>query len=140
MKNPVKTLSVCCILLLFISGCTTIGSGKNAAEKSVVKEIIKSHLIKPSTFRETCFKLMPAQTFTYSFSASADVDFNIHNHEKQGRTYVIKKDRISKLEGIVDTAKLGDGYDENRPTFCMLWKNNGDKDVKVSLDCAITNN
>jgi len=135
MAKLIKILSVYCVLILFTGGCATSGSGE---KNPTVNKFTESMSLMPSSFEEECLKLSPSQTLDYKFTSSGAIDFNIHNHGKKGRTYVVHKDGISEWEGVVDPAKLGDGYDKNRPQFCMFWKNNSDKQVKVSLEYTVT--
>lgn len=135
MRKSFKILFVYCVLILFVGGCATTGNG----EKEITAEKFNKVIwLKASSFIEECLDLSPSQILHYKFTSPGTVDFNIHNHGKHGRSYVIKKKGISELDGMVDPAKLKEGYDKGRPQFCMLWRNKSDIFVKVVLEYTIT--
>lgn len=138
MMKLIKILSVYCLILLFIGGCATNGGDKRGKEGATEEQFSKVISLSPSSFDEECLKLSPTQTLNYTLTATGNVYFNIHNHGKKGRTYVIQKEDIKVWKGAVDPSKLGDSYDRNRPQFCMLSKNKSDRDVQVALEYTIT--
>ena len=109
-----------------------------ANEKEVIKEFSDVKTLAPGKFYEKCATLRPRQEFYYKFEASSPVYFNIHYHGEHGREYLTQKEEISSLEKTITEFQYKKAYKgmSKKATLCMLWKNNTDKPVELSLDCV----
>jgi len=107
-------------------------------ENKVIKEFSSVETIEPDKFYEKCATLMPRQVFYYKFEASSPVYFNIHYHGEEGREYLTQKKEISSHERTITEFTYKKAYSalSKKATLCMLWKNNTDGPVELSLDCV----
>lgn len=128
---------LCCLIVLFssvvlFSGICYPNEGKAINEFSDVLTI------EPDKFYEKCIILQPRQEFYYKFDASSPVYFNIHYHGEQGHEYMIQKKEISSLEKTITEFQYKKAYKgfSKKASLCMLWKNNTDGPVELSLDCV----
>jgi hypothetical protein len=119
--------------------CVLLLAGVCSAEdKKIIKEFSDTVSIEPGNFHEKCATLKPRQEFYYKFNASSPVYFNIHYHGEYGREYMIQRNAISSLEKTITEFQYKRAYSglSKKATLCMLWKNNTDKPVELSLDCV----
>ena len=109
-----------------------------ADEKKVIKEFSDVVTIKPDKFHEKCVTLRPRQEFYYKFKASSPVYFNIHYHGEDGREYLTQKKAISSHEDTITEFQYKKAYKNmsKKAMICMLWRNDTDKPVELSLDCT----
>jgi hypothetical protein len=128
-----------CLLVVF---CTLlILSGISYSDESkVVKEFNDVRSVKPGEFTEKCLTLRPKQVFNYKFEATNPVYFNIHYHGKEGKEYFVKKKEISSYEDSLTEFQYKKAYKNmsKKASLCMLWRNNTDEPVDITIDCTVT--
>ena len=127
----------CCLMIVLFS--VLLFSGICYPEdKKVIKEFSDVVTIKPDKFHEKCVTLQPRQVFHYEFESSSPVYFNIHYHGEYGREYIIQKKAISSLKKTIHEFSYKKAYKgvSKKARLCMLWRNNTDAPVELSLDCV----
>jgi len=131
MKKFFCLMVVFCSLVVFSGICY-------ADEGKVVKEVSDEKTIKPGKFHEKCVTLLPRQVFDYKFESSGPVYFNIHYHGEYGREYMIQKETISSYEDTITEFQYKKAYKQlsKKAHLCMLWRNNTDAPVELSIDCV----
>ena len=125
--------------LMVVLFCVTLFSGTcYPDDKEVIKEFSDVVTIEHDKFYEKCATLKPRQVFYYKFNASSPVYFNIHYHGEYGREYLTEKKAISSRESTIHEFTYKKAYKglSKKATLCMLWKNNTDAPVELSLDCV----
>lgn len=109
-----------------------------AEENKTIKEFSDVVTIAPEALHEKCVILRPGQAFDYKFESSSPVYFNIHYHGEHGREYMTQKKAVSGHQDTITEVAYRRAYKaySKKATLCMLWKNNTDEPVKLSLDCT----
>ena len=110
------------------------------SDKMMAKEFKDVRTVKPGRFTEKCLTLKSKQLFNYKFEATGPVYFNIHYHGKEGREYLIEKHEISSFEKTITEFQYKKAYKgfSKKASLCMLWRNDTDKPVDITVDCVIT--
>jgi len=78
---------------------------------------------------ELCLLLVPGQQLHYSFSAPRKLDFNIHYHAGHEVFYPVSEDQV------MDAAATF--LAESEQEYCLMWTNQGDMEVPLSLQYEI---
>ncbi len=111
-----------------------------AEEEAIVREFNDIRTIKPGKFTEKCLILYPKQIFNYKFNSTKPVDFDIHYHSREGKEYFANEKEISGLEGKLTEFRFKKAYKSmsKKASICMLWRNNTDEPIDVTIDCDVT--
>jgi hypothetical protein len=125
--------AVICSIVLFTGVCYP-------DEEKTIRKYTEVVTIKPNRFHEKCLTLTKRQVFEYSFNSSGPVYFNIHYHGEYGREYMIEKKEISAFKGKLTEFQYKKAYKgfSKKANLCMLWRNNTEGPVEVSIDCTIS--
>ncbi len=82
-------------------------------------------------YYEKCVDVSDSQHLQYSFNSQNPLSFNLHYHEEGVTHYPVKEDLINKLENIFQPEKRG--------YYCLMWRNTGEKEVKMDYHFKILN-
>jgi hypothetical protein len=89
-----------------------------APEKTVEIELAAKKV------HEECMDLTPGQNLLYRFEASGELDFNLHFHQGDKVTYLVK-------EKYSNYASSYEAEQENG--FCLMWENSSSEPVKLQI-------
>ena len=82
-------------------------------------------LIAPDDSHELCLVLAQEQQLRYTFSAPRKLDFNIHYHADDEVFYPVSEDHITDATAMYTA--------QSEQEYCLMWINQGDTDVQLSL-------
>ena len=85
----------------------------------------------PKRYHEKCVDLRPASKFKYGFSSNSSLFFNLHYHEDGEKKYIVKDEKINKIDNVFSPEKRG--------YYCMMWLNSGSEDMKIDYQFKILN-
>ena len=83
-------------------------------------------LIAPDDSYELCLVLAQEQQLRYTFSAPRKLDFNIHYHADDEVFYPVSEDQIMEATATFSA--------QSEQEYCLMWTNQGDTDVLLSLE------
>ncbi|MBI2380439.1 MAG: hypothetical protein HYV16_06775 [Gammaproteobacteria bacterium] len=81
--------------------------------------------ILPKKIAEECFKLKAGDKVSFGFKAGSDLEFNVHYHEGEAVKFPIEPSAKAAIENGEFSAPIAQ-------TYCLMWKNTGDKAVTLS--------
>lgn len=90
---------------------------------TVAAEEKKTELL-PKKIAEDCFELKAGDTVAYGFEAAAPLEFNVHYHEGEAVKFPVQP-------APSQAAKDGRFSAPVDQTYCLMWKNTGDKPVAL---------
>lgn len=112
------------------SGTATVAKDTAAMAPSEGGVITQRVSVDAGDVYEDCFELKAGQSMDYEFSADGELRYNLHWHNDANRVeYAVKKIGVSKDKGTFASDK--DEY------YCLMWRNEGDMPVSLSLSCVI---
>ena len=81
--------------------------------------------ILPDDSYELCLVLAQDQQLRYKFNAPRKLDFNIHYHAGHEVFYPVSEDHITDATAMYTA--------QSEQEYCLMWINQGDTDVQLSL-------
>jgi hypothetical protein len=105
---------VCCVPLAWSHGAED--SHQNRLQRS----------IPTNDSYELCLLLAQGQQLRYKFSAPGKLDFNIHYHADDEVLYPVSEDQIMDATATFSA--------QSEQEYCLMWTNQGDADVQLSLE------
>ena len=104
---------LCCVSLAWSHG--TEERHQNSLERTIF----------PEDSYELCPVLLPEQQLRYAFSATRKLDFNIHYHADHEVRYPVNEPQATNATATFTA--------ESEQEYCLMWTNQGDADVLLSL-------
>ena len=105
---------LCCVSLAWSHGAED--SHRDRLEETIV----------PEDSYELCLLLAQNQQLRYTFSATRKLDFNIHYHADHEVLYPVNEPQATDATATFTA--------ESEQEYCLMWTNQGDTDVLLSLE------
>lgn len=121
------------LIALAVAGCSgtaPVARDTAATAPAEGSTVTQSVSVDGGDVYEECFELKAGQSMDYEFSADGELRYNLHWHNDANRVeYAVKKIGVSSDKGTFASDK--DEY------YCLMWRNESDMPVALSLTCVI---
>jgi hypothetical protein len=114
------------IVIVFFCACLCVASpvwphGEGQGEKGSLEEVMAA-----GDVYELCLVLEAGQQLDYAFTATQALAFNLHYHAEREVLYPVPEYRTLNRKAVFVA--------ESEQEYCLMWTNEGEKKVTLSLE------